>query len=648
MRALSCALPLLLAAGAIDEQTIAGPASPGLQPVWLSNLTVWRASTRAALNYSGAVYDDARLAWAPAVRVAPQVHTFDRLLYDAAAGFTPARCLADLEARYGRVDALSLWHSYPNLGIDDRSQFDLFEDLPGGIAATAALVAELRERGLRIGIPYNPWDTGTAPGPCSDYERLAALGVTLGLDYINGDTMGYMPFALFNATLASGRPLALQPEGGPSLSGLAWTVMGWGEGWITAPTWREPFIPTIDLFKWIERRHATQIVNRWTERRIDDLQMVHFNGLGYVSWENVFSIYNGISPRDGAALQRVSAMLRFLAPFLTSEEWEPHARVSDGAAALGVFASRWPAPAGGAFAANATAWTFVNRNATANFSGPLLTAPCDAAGTAFFDVYAGAELQPAPAPGGGCALSVPVEGGGFGAGLAVARADAAGNATLASFLAAMANLTAVPLGALNATVELLQQSMTAWGVTPRAAAAPPGMALVPGNASWRFAVNSTIVESNGNFPCDVQFPWEPLAAMTHSADLPLPPLFVDVTPATNEQYARFLAASGYAPAQAQSFLRDWVNGSFPAGWGQRPVTWVDLLDASAFCAFTASGCQMTGSGSGRRKATTAARTRGATPLTPRACRPCTRAARAGRWPTWAPTPAARRPTACSI
>jgi len=65
----------------------------------------------------------------------------------------------------------------------------------------------------------------------------------------------------------------------------------------------------------------------------------------------------------------------------------------------------------------------------------------------------------------------------------------------------------------------------------------------------------------------------------------VPDLYVDATPVTNAQYAAFLAASSYAPPQPQNFLRDWVNGTFPAGWGARPVTWVDLLDASAFCAF---------------------------------------------------------------
>ncbi len=39
--------------------------------------------------------------------------------------------------RIGPIDAVLIWHVYPNLGVDDRNQFDLLRDLPGGIPAFA-------------------------------------------------------------------------------------------------------------------------------------------------------------------------------------------------------------------------------------------------------------------------------------------------------------------------------------------------------------------------------------------------------------------------------------------------------------------------------------------------------------------------------
>jgi len=34
-----------------------------------------------------------------------------------------------------------------------------------------------------------------------------------------------------------------------------------------------------------------------------------------------------------------------------------------------------------------------------------------------------------------------------------------------------------------------------------------------------------------------------------------------------------------------NFLRDWKYGTFPAGWDNKPVTWVSLEDARAYAAW---------------------------------------------------------------
>ena len=43
-----------------------------------------------------------------------------------------------------------MWPSYPNLGIDDRNQFDMFRALPGGLGGVARFVAALRARGVSV------------------------------------------------------------------------------------------------------------------------------------------------------------------------------------------------------------------------------------------------------------------------------------------------------------------------------------------------------------------------------------------------------------------------------------------------------------------------------------------------------------------
>jgi iron(II)-dependent oxidoreductase len=43
-----------------------------------------------------------------------------------------------------------------NIGIDDRSQFQMLVDLPGGIQGLKDLVDQFHARGVRVGFPYNP------------------------------------------------------------------------------------------------------------------------------------------------------------------------------------------------------------------------------------------------------------------------------------------------------------------------------------------------------------------------------------------------------------------------------------------------------------------------------------------------------------
>ncbi len=115
--------------------------------------------------------------------IAPQSHIYDRFLFDNEAGvWTVDRFLDDFTTRYGGVDGVLLWATYPNMGVDERyalyhplprdhlysthtlhhrSQFDLMADLPGGLAGLAAAVAQFHARGVHAGLPYNPWDTGT-------------------------------------------------------------------------------------------------------------------------------------------------------------------------------------------------------------------------------------------------------------------------------------------------------------------------------------------------------------------------------------------------------------------------------------------------------------------------------------------------------
>ena len=161
------------------------------------------------------------------------------------------------------------------------------------------------------------------------------------------------------------------------------------------------------------------------------------------------------------------------------------------------------------------------------------------------------------------------------------RSDAAGSA----FLAEMAQLSAKPLSSFSKAWQFLPQQAVRIAPTAPATAAPPGMVPIPANPAWRFEVHGIEIEGGDDIGVDVQYPWEDSPRRYHSHPVALPAFFIDRYPVTNQQFAAFLAATRYRPADDHNFLRDWTDGHFPAGWDNKPVTWVSLEDARAYASW---------------------------------------------------------------
>ncbi len=90
---------------------------------WLRDLEHWRMERRIRIAYDPSRYDVPALRWTQSSFIQPQMMVQDRYFYDPVAGrYTVDRYLDDLEKRYGGIDAVLIWATYPNMGIDDRNQ----------------------------------------------------------------------------------------------------------------------------------------------------------------------------------------------------------------------------------------------------------------------------------------------------------------------------------------------------------------------------------------------------------------------------------------------------------------------------------------------------------------------------------------------
>lgn len=61
----------------------------------------------------------------------------------------------------GGFDIFTLWPTWPRLGLDQRNQWDMYRDLPGGVDELRKQVDFLHKKGRKYFISYNPWDEST-------------------------------------------------------------------------------------------------------------------------------------------------------------------------------------------------------------------------------------------------------------------------------------------------------------------------------------------------------------------------------------------------------------------------------------------------------------------------------------------------------
>jgi iron(II)-dependent oxidoreductase len=534
------------------------PCTASTHEQWLTDITHWRAERRIRIGYDPARYELPALKWTQSSFIQPQMMVHDRYFYDAVAGkYTVDRYLDDLEKRYGGIDAVLIWATYPNMGIDDRNQLDMVRSMPGGIDGLKQMVADFHRRGVRVLFPMMMWDQGTRDPGASWPDAIAELMKEINADGINGDTQDGVPLAFSLAADKVNHPLAFEPEGGPSDEALAWNVLTWGQ-------YHFQFVPTVDKYRWLEPRHQVNIQGRWLRDKTDDLQFAFFNGEGWESWENVWGIWNGVTPRDGEATRRVATIERAVAPFLISQEWEPFYRMQR----YGVFASRWPS--GGQ-----TVWTIVNRNEY-DVTGREMMVPFKE-GMRYFDLYHGVELKPEQ-EGSQSVLSFATEAHGYGAILATPGEP---NAQFQKLMSEMKELTAKPLSGFSHDWEPLTQHLVEIPDSPKAGSAPEGMIRIEG-ADFLFRVDGLEIEGSDDVGVDVQYPWEDTPRRFHDHRMQIKPFYIDKYPVTNAEFKRFIDGSHYHPQDDLNFLKDWKDGTCPEGWANKPVTWVSIEDARAY------------------------------------------------------------------
>ena len=551
------------------KEMIAGPTKPSDYKLWLDSLKKWRINEKIKLNYNDREYQRPELGWIKTSFIYAQMMAHDRYFFDDVTGkYTVDRYLNDVEKRYGRLDAVLIWPTYPNIGVDNRNQFDMVADMPGGKEAVKQMIVDFHKRGVRVFFPIMIWDNGTRKPELSIAKTIINEMKDLGTDGLNGDTMNGVTKDFLDAYTAVNYPVALQPEINLNdLKMVEWNRMSWGYYWEEDNEQKYGYKPGVSLYKWLEPQHQVSITNRWMVNKTNELQYAFFNGAGYNAWENIWGIWNQVPQRYAEVIRRIRMIYQQFPDAWHSAGWQPYFPTIKS----GVFASKFPA-------GNETVYTLVNRDSIPK-NGRQITLPYKK-GAIYYDVWNGAPLL-SKRTGDKISLSFNIEAKGYGAVLELDNGRPAGE--FLQFLTKMKKQAATPLNSIPADWKPLPQQIVAIAKTRKPAQAPNGMILIPAANDYNFETKGVMIEGD-ELPdaMGTQYPWESHPQKDHQKTMAVDAFYMDKYPVTNKQFKEFLDASHYQPKDSHNFLKYWVNGSYPAGWDNKPVTWVSLDDARAY------------------------------------------------------------------
>ncbi|MBL7845536.1 MAG: SUMF1/EgtB/PvdO family nonheme iron enzyme [Cyclobacteriaceae bacterium] len=113
-------------------------------------------------EFKDELYKRTDLQWIKKAYVMHLMMAWDKHYYDYETGrFNWQEFQQRGQKWYGGDDVICLWPTWPTLGLDQRNQFDLYRDLPGGLSKLRELADSLRIYGTKFFVAYNPWDEST-------------------------------------------------------------------------------------------------------------------------------------------------------------------------------------------------------------------------------------------------------------------------------------------------------------------------------------------------------------------------------------------------------------------------------------------------------------------------------------------------------
>jgi formylglycine-generating enzyme required for sulfatase activity len=163
-------------------------------------------------NFDNSLFKRNDLAWIKESYLIILQMAWDREFYNRLTGkYTYAEVLKKGIELFGNIDVYGIWPTWPRLGLDQRNQWDLYRDLPGGTEQLRNFARMSRLSGTRFFIAYNPWDNSTRKE--DHYKGMAKLIAETEADGVVLDTRGSSSFELQAAVDSVRKGVVMYSEG---------------------------------------------------------------------------------------------------------------------------------------------------------------------------------------------------------------------------------------------------------------------------------------------------------------------------------------------------------------------------------------------------------------------------------------------------
>jgi formylglycine-generating enzyme required for sulfatase activity len=556
-------------------------------------------------SFNDSLYHRKDLEWIRKAYVIHLLMSWDRQFYDNRDNrYHVLDFLRKGKPLYGGDDVVGIWPTWPSLGIDQRNQFDLFRDLPGGLARIREIADSFHTMNSNLFICYNPWDESTR-----GEGHLSGLADILRETNTDGavlDTRGASSRELQAAADSVKPGIIMYPEGMAVPRDMQGVVAGRVHNAIYYP-------PMLNLNKFIKPEFAIFRVTELAREPIRrEFSVAFFNGYG--TEINMFS--PGIPANvddEYRYLGQTTRILRESSSNFTAKAYTPLLDTKRDS----IWVNEWPA-------ASKTIYTIYSI-IPQGFEGPLFKA---ASGSHFHfvDIWHHRELSPVQRDGESI---IPVQTDAFNASWLGSNNEGAVDCIAQFPLLLYCHLSGdvlnfaaekgsqVRLWAGNPsygnvpviftpgrhTVQLSSlfdryegkfviqlfegdeiidervveikpgtpRLISVTGSTSRYKKAPDGMVRIP---AGNFKFHGTQGDDFISYP---DYNEDSLYTMTS--------FYMDKFPVTNGEFKKFMEASDYRPSDTANFLKHWINGHIPAGQENFPVVYISYEDAKAYAAW---------------------------------------------------------------